>query len=497
MKRILCALAVWATMGLTACADLKGPHMAFRTEPLPPVVISTYDADGAINKTESMREHQVDVATVLAAALQHYGLKADFKTSSKESSNNNQINLGGLSPDQSLGVLIIFAESNLNEDQLAKVRTGVANQLVYASNTNCSAYLLGLRGGQVGSRLSTDLLSMGFSLTGALVKIPETAKRMSAYAGTATAIGATIDRDVFSQQAAELIADAIVQKRDTYEKALEANYSSSYKDWPLGTVLANIASYHQECSVTRGMASMREVVVAREQTIQALRTAAVAVEQNGGDGKQVLAVMSGFNPSSGKAFVIPAVETKKSYTDDLDMVAKLAAQCGDKIIDAVKMDATKRPAVPSVECDSTKGSAFQKAAVTKYVQGMNSSSAVLQPLHDAVADAVKHNTSTDAPIAALKAAYAQQAASAATLVEWDHNQISRKRALALEALDTKGADLDAATVAKLLTDTMDANDPILVAVKTGVNGSTFTGASLMKIVMANWDAAYKIAATPS
>ena len=490
MKIVVAMCGVLAALAVSGCTDIKGPHVMFRSEPLPPVVVSTYNPLTDLDSVTSMREQQVDMAVVLATGLGESNGKVDYEVNRAELKTNGTLHLGALSPDQRLNALITFTENSLGDDDLKKLRNSVASQLISASNANCATYLGGLRGGQVTSRLATDMLALGFSLSGTLAKGAATAKRLSAYAGVANGIGATIDRDIFSQQAAELIADAIVQKRDTLETGLEKRFNDTYMTWPLATVLANVTTYHQECTVMRGLSSMREVIIAREQTVAAIRNAAQAVALSGGDAKQVVAVLAGLDPVTSKSLVVsPESDMPASglqaKADDLTYALRKAQACRDAILEAHNVvDPTK---VGTCQTDDT-------GSWKRYLDTYTSEMALSQPDISKISKALSApkitEDETQAQLKLLAAAYASHADNADKANDADIKLRSGKREAAVQALAMANSDIKAPVLKGALDGLLLKDDPLLPTIDASIATSSLEGPGLTLVASAAWQAEY-------
>src|SRR5690606_6326264 len=120
-----------------------------------------------------------------------------------------------------------------------------------------------------------------------------TARALSALGAWSTASGATWDRNVYAEQAAEMIAEEIRKLRVTERATLEAKYTRSYDQWPLATALTDVADFHNSCSMLRGISLIQDAVANRERSVRAARQAAMAALNAGGDGVAVAAAVAG------------------------------------------------------------------------------------------------------------------------------------------------------------------------------------------------------------
>lgn len=173
------------------------------------------------------------------------------------------------------------------------IRNQVVTQLIGASSTNCSAYLLSLRGAQVGARLSSDIASTTTGLAGTLTDHLPTAQVWAALSAWSTSAGASIDRTIFAQQGIELVAEQIERIREQRRQEIEDKLNSTYDDYPIGLALADIALFHSDCSLMRGFSAMQEAVRSREDAIRLARITAMRVSDEDGSGRQVAAAISG------------------------------------------------------------------------------------------------------------------------------------------------------------------------------------------------------------
>lgn len=214
------------------------------------------------------------------------------------------------------------------------VRNTVVSQLVAASTANCSIYVQALRSGQVTSRLSTDLLATGFGLAGSLTSPIDNARILSSLSAMSTATGASIDRNIFAEQGAELVADSIMQLRESGRLNLERRLKSPYEEWPIGLALADVFAFHSDCTMLRGFSKMREAVVLRDQAVKAARINAMEVASRGGSGADVAAAVAGVE----KAFLssggindpaMPITVSTGVPTGDLEQMRAAALDCLD------------------------------------------------------------------------------------------------------------------------------------------------------------------------
>ncbi len=249
------------------------------------------------------------------------------------------------------------------------VRNDLVSVLVASSTANCNAYVQALRSGQVTSRMTTDLLGAGFATAASLVRPAETAEMLSALSAYSITTGASIDRNIFAQQGAELVADAIMQLRMEGRRNIEANMKKAYADWPMGLALADVFAFHGDCTMMRGFSRMRDAVVNRDLEVRTLRAAASAVAVAGGSKDHVLAVFAGAPvavPEVGDTIPAQALEADIARLDVEGRVCLAAAQKAltDSADGSVLVDKLFPTDKPLAECSRTSGwvAAFQDIA---------------------------------------------------------------------------------------------------------------------------------------
>jgi hypothetical protein len=210
-----------------------------------------------------------------------------------------------------------------------RIRNSIVSAYMSGSSANCNVYLASLRAGQVTNRLATDVLATTFATASTLLRPEETSRILAALSGLSVATGATVDRNIFAQQAAELMADAIEQLRFRGRRAIEQRMALGYKDWPLGLALADLYDYQGDCSLLSGFQEVEEAVTQREAAIATLRNAAQSVEAAGGSASQVMAVFDAYGISSGNREnnILAAGEPRTNWKADLLTYGSEAMAC--------------------------------------------------------------------------------------------------------------------------------------------------------------------------
>ena len=315
---------------LTACASGRiDTGYPFPIEPAAP-------ASSGAGKTP-LRQMQVHLDTLLIDGLSRSGVKP-----------------------QAAGLDDLMSAVSSSPDRMA-IRNDVVSAIVAASTANCTVYVQALRSGQVNSRLLTDLFAGGLATASSIAVPPASAKLLSALSALSTAEGSSVDRNIFAQQSAELIADAILQLRSADLAAIRANMKTSYDDWSLGMALADLFSFQGDCSMVRGFSKMRDALTAREQAVQSIRAAAGAVEKAGGSPAQIVAVLSGL--SGDQALAPPAANLSDDWASDLTRMQSAGAACIDAYFaelqthPAETLDEAQK-AIKTGACDTSAGPWF-------------------------------------------------------------------------------------------------------------------------------------------
>lgn len=264
--RVSVVLGVVAAIGLSGCAT-------GRINSRWPFPVEAASA-GAVTTGAPLRQMQIDLNQLLERALAPDPVDQ----------------LKALPPEAKLSALLEAVDRSPRRE---KIRDTVVTQLIAASTANCAVYVQAMRSGQVTSRLSTDLLATGFGLAGSLTSPIENSRFLSSLSAMSTATGASIDRNIFAQQGAEMVADSIMQLRETGRQNLERKMKQSYEDWPIGLALADVFAFHGDCSMLRGFSRMREAVILRDQAVKVARLNALEVATRGGSGVEVAAAVAG------------------------------------------------------------------------------------------------------------------------------------------------------------------------------------------------------------
>jgi hypothetical protein len=321
------------------------------------LLLTTGCVDGGINKrnpwlfepgaaakttTTPLRERQINLPAVLHTALKDNAKSKPYLTSfATDKTGYDEVDLDKL-----------ILAADMSGDKA--VRNSVIAQLMAASTTNCGIYLNGLRSGQVQSRLLSDIAATTFGIAGSLTEPVESAKILSGLAAFSTSAGASVDRNIFAQQGAELVADAIVQVRAVDRAYIEGRMNDDLGKWPMGLALTDFARFHADCSMLRGLSQMREAVSAREFEVRAVRSAALAVARSGGSGEEVAAAIAGSGEHVAAYRPAPTTTspTGSDYRADLENMRLAALKCFDDAKSAASKDVTLKTLAPPVDEDA-------------------------------------------------------------------------------------------------------------------------------------------------
>jgi hypothetical protein len=407
------------------------------------LLLTTGCADGGINKDQPwmvepgaaartsqgpLRERQIDLPIILHTALKKQQPEALKSLTVEEAKETD------------LDKLILLVD--ISGDKL--IRNSTIAQLMAASTTNCGIYLNNLRGGQVSNRLIADLASSSFSIAASLIEPIETARVFSGIAAFSTSAGASIDRNIFAQQGAELVADAIVQLREKDRAYIEGRMNEDLTRWPMGLALTDFARFHADCSMLRGLSQMREAVTARELEVRSVRAAAMAVAQRGGTGLEVAAAVTGSVPNVVTIEPRSSTPTASDFRGDLDRMKSEALKCFNSATRAFSDDPAER-ATPAASCSADPKSKWEN----RYIVWVNDD---LEKIDLSTAE--KHATasrSQDAAIAALAQAKAKSTPDQVEIQTLDQavKDAENQRTAALRAKDDVKAKLDTARTASL------------------------------------------------
>jgi hypothetical protein len=279
--RLLAPVAV-ASVLLAGCASGRiESGWPFPVEAAAAVRIT--NSEGSDGKP--LRQMQPDLTALIVDELARHGFSYPAKPAKTE----------GIVDRQVWFPRLIAA---VDASRSASVRNGIVSTYIAASTANCTVYVQALRSGQVSTRLTTDVLAGALSTASSIATPQSSAQLLAALSGFSIATGSTMDRNIFAQQGAEIVADAILTLRAETRLMIEANMKKTYAEWPPGLALADLHNYQGDCSMLRGFSRMRDAVNAREQTIQALRNAAAAVVRNDGSARQVMSVFEAYGPSA-------------------------------------------------------------------------------------------------------------------------------------------------------------------------------------------------------
>lgn len=196
---------------------------------------------------------------------------------------------------------IVSAMHAIDASASVQERNSAVGDLVFASESNCQVYLSALRGGQVTARVTVDTLTNLTAGAAAISRPPASAQLLAAFASFFNATGASIDRNIFAQEGAEVITAQIETLRAQKLREIRRNLTGGYAAYPIAFALRDVMEYHGYCSVRKALGSLPATVAARETAIKAIRIAAAKGLENGESGKTIAAIVAGLSDSAGGA----------------------------------------------------------------------------------------------------------------------------------------------------------------------------------------------------
>ena len=167
--------------------------------------------------------------------------------------------------------LLVLAASEPPE-AARRIRDQLVGQLIAASDQNCRIYMANLRSNQVTVRMGTDIGAIATGVAGGATSHGPTAGLLASLSGAFTSVGASVDRNVFAETGAELIADAVHSQRDERRTRLQEKLVSlDAGQFPIAVALAEVYRYHGDCSMLGGLIQMQEALQDREYAVRAAR----------------------------------------------------------------------------------------------------------------------------------------------------------------------------------------------------------------------------------
>ena len=313
--------------GLSGCSDVPGGRFD-ATAPIftaeDPNSLSV-ELHKQFNLPQTTTDHQVDLNQLLAFELQRYASSDPVQwkfVADKFPTDGYVVATGDLHPTLYVGPSArnldpLIAAVGANGQNIA-IRNDVVSTLLSASRGNCYAYVKSLRADQVGSRLLSDFFAGSLATAGSLVTHAQAAHILAGLAGFSTGEGASIDRNVFAQQAAEAIGDAMLKLQDDDRTLIESKMQQSYQSWPLGLALADVMQFHGDCSVARGLTKLQGALQQRETAVQAVRAAAAQSELNHDTANAMLQVVAAIESPVPAPAPGPSLQAAAAWKQDLD-----------------------------------------------------------------------------------------------------------------------------------------------------------------------------------
>lgn len=322
----LCAAAT-AALGLAACSDVPGGRFDATAPIFTPENPNSLSVElhRDFNLPQTTTDRQVDLNQLLAFELQRYAssdpvrwrfVAGSFPTDGYVVATGDPHPTLYVGPNaRNLDALIAAVGAN---GQNVAIRNDVVSTLVSASRGNCYAYVKSLRADQVGSRLLSDFFAGSLATAGSLVTHAQAAHILAGLAGFSTGEGASIDRNVFAQQAAEAIGDAMLKLQDDDRTVIEGKMQQTYQAWPLGLALADVMQFHGDCSVARGLTKLQGALQQRETAVQAVRAAAAQSELNHDTANAMLQVVAAIESPPSPAPPAPTFQAAGAWKQDLE-----------------------------------------------------------------------------------------------------------------------------------------------------------------------------------
>ena len=450
MNRFL-VLGCVALLGLTGCASggKLEPDAWFRTEPA-----AAASVDGL-----PLQEYQLEIREQLATP--------DCTTEPARATTQAEA-------QRVLTHLIKCTEVEKDIEKRVEKRNDLVGNLIMASNANCNVYLLGLRGGQITSRMIADTLSTSAGVFGALFKPAGTLRAMAAISGWSTAFGASVDRNIFAMQSAELAADSIKQLRADDRKQLDLKQTWSYPQWPVGEAVADTLDYHADCSMLRGLTRLHDALSTREAAVQATRKALLALAAGDVHGQPLETVIQNLDAAATLPEPAPQAAADNAALQiteakDLQTALDKVKACVTDYRAAIKEDTKTKDQILMAVDASCKPATQWWAPLFTDAYGKFDANVVMT-----IVDGVAANATKAAKDAAKAAGDAAEAAANSAAAE-DTATISAARSGARTGtIDLAQANASAQAVADLLQGYSKARgdkDPMLTAMLTAARGA--------------------------
>lgn len=145
--------------------------------------------------------------------------------------------------------------------------------LLLASNRNCSVYVENVRAAQVTYRSIFDVAGLGLNSASIIVGAEGTKNTLSGLAGLSDSISTSLDDNLLSGLAHEVVVEGIETRRQESRLAILQKLDVSYQNWPVEVAIADALAYHGECSVIAGLAEAKDALSGKGEKIDQIEAA--------------------------------------------------------------------------------------------------------------------------------------------------------------------------------------------------------------------------------
>jgi|GEM_PF-3112506 len=190
------------------------------------------------------------------------------------------------------------------------------------SYKKCQSFLARLAYGETAWNTGLDIVAVGLAGAGAITVPIKAAQTLSALAGITTATKATIDSDVFMQNAAPVISQKISTTYMADLKALLAQTAQA-KAGTLPAMYAQLLTVHGECTLMSALASLGTGTGAGSSRVP-LQTTVLAPGATISDPIQQLWYKIGATDQTGTNVTYKATKIGGAFTNAPDMTMKIA-----------------------------------------------------------------------------------------------------------------------------------------------------------------------------
>ncbi|MBT9444868.1 MAG: hypothetical protein IV086_04115 [Hyphomonadaceae bacterium] len=149
-------------------------------------------------------------------------------------------------------------DATKDADARKRYRNAIVGTVLARADANCAAYLNQLRGWQVTQRTGLGIVEIGLDAAGAITQSTTSSRLFSGLSGVATSMSGTIDKEVFSSTAVEVVANHIETSMTAKRTEIVNNLRKSYADYNLSLAIADLQRYYGGCDSRNGLAIMRQ-----------------------------------------------------------------------------------------------------------------------------------------------------------------------------------------------------------------------------------------------